>query len=71
MPLDWSETASPPPATDDFGEGGGIYCKRCDQEDCTWFGVCPHTPDLWLSLNPHSELAQFRARRRAARNAQR
>lgn len=41
-------------------EDGRFYCRRCDTVDCDWLGVCPHTPDLWVELNPTSDMAKNR-----------
>lgn len=51
-----------PPSAD--GDGGGIYCRRCDEVDCEWFGTCPHTPDIWITMNPTSEMARYRRARK-------
>lgn len=59
--------SSKPPEPDHITDGGGFYCSRCDTVDCEWLGMCPHTPDLWCSLNPHSPMAKFRRELAAAR----
>lgn len=61
MDLDFVEGALPS-APDHVTGGGGFYCSRCDAEDCEWLGICPHTPDLWCSLNPNLDMAKFRQR---------
>lgn len=62
MALDDLRAAPPAAHAPPSGEGSGIYCQRCDAEDCDWFGVCPHTPQIWCAANPTSELAKHRKR---------
>lgn len=50
MALDTAGGGLLPPRLEE-GEGdGGFYCARCDEVDCEWLGICPHTPDLWRAL---------------------